>query len=217
MNRHHSVLVLVLLVIRALPVGAQSKPAYLDEPATVTIVGSPAPGDTIPLVIALPTSGASGADVFSTLQDNLPISAYALLLPHGAPKLREVTASFSNYVQWYEARLLEDVREALKNHPIDPARVFLVGFSLGGDVGCALLSRHPELYRGAFIIRSRCSAMLSTSGLATFVQRDGRVAFAIGSADDTARITGITTAYERLRAAKITTRFATFEGRSGSQ
>jgi len=140
------------------------------------------------------------------------VSTYALLLPQGNPNLSEVLADFSNYVKWYEARLLEDLRAALNNHPIDPERVFMVGFSLGGDLGCSLLSRHPELYRGAFIISSRCSAALSTSGLSTLLQRDGRVAFAIGSSDDGTRTQGIKSAYERLRAGKITTRFANFEG-----
>lgn len=208
-------LVSLLLSVCALvagPASAQTKPAYLEQPATLSVVGKPAAGEKLPLIIALPAAGSSAGDVFSALAPYVPASSYALLVPHGAPKLSEVLAGFSNYVKWYDERISTDLRAALTAKPIDPERVFLVGFSLGGDLACSLLSRHPETYRGAFIMSSRCSAALSTTARATLLRRDGRVAFAIGSADDATRQTGIKAAYERTKAAKISARFATYEG-----
>lgn len=201
-----------VLMLLALPAAAQTKPSYLEQPATLSVVGKPAPGEKLALIIALPAAGSSAGDVFSSLAPHVPASSYALLVPHGAPPLSEVLKGFANYVKWYEERILADVRSALAQKPIDPERIFLVGFSLGGDLACSLLTRHPELYRGAFVLSSRCSASLSSTGRAALLKRDGRVSFAIGSADDATRQKGIKAAYERLKVAKITTRFASYEG-----
>lgn len=44
--------------------------------------------------------------------------------------------------------LTKVVRRAIKRYPIDPQRVYTVGFSNGGATSVALVSKHPEMYAG---------------------------------------------------------------------
>lgn len=191
---------------------AQTRPAYLDNPATVRIVGRPAAGERLPLLVVLPATGGSAASIYQTLAPSIPLRAYAVLLPDGAPSSSDYLPGFSSFLGWYDTRVMEDVRTALASHPIDPERVYLAGFSLGGDLGWALLTRHPDVFRGALVMGSRCSATLRSSATATLQQRGARVTFAIGTSDDASRVRGLTRAYDRIRGAHLETLLLRYEG-----
>src|SRR6476620_8859109 len=127
---------LVLLLLTALPHGAahaQERPAYLDQPASLRMVGK-AGAQPVPLVIVLPCTGGSAEEIYEQLRSELPLTNYAVLLPQGAPSAADYRPAFGTFLGWFEARLLADLQQARAHHPIDPDRVFLVGFSLGGDL-----------------------------------------------------------------------------------
>ncbi|MFI5385321.1 MAG: alpha/beta hydrolase [Fimbriimonadales bacterium] len=46
------------------------------------------------------------------------------------------------------------LRDASVAYGFDPEQVFAVGFSNGANIGASLLLRHPELLRGAFLMRA---------------------------------------------------------------
>lgn len=192
---------------------AQSRPAFLDQSAQVRVVGKSGAGERLPLVVALPCTGCSAESVYQYVSSQLGLARYVLLLPQGTPSTKDYLPAFGKFVGWYEERLLADLKQTLSTQPVDPERVYLLGFSLGGDLACALVARHPELFRGAFIMSSRCTSALSKSAAATLSKRDVRLAFAMGSADDAARIAGIKQAEQRAAAQGIRTRYLTFEGR----
>ncbi len=203
---------LSLASLRATGASAQTRAAYLDQPATVRIVGHPARGAQIPLLVVLPCTGGSAEMVYEALAPSIPLDTYAVLLPAGTPQSSDYLPGFSRYLGWYEARLLEDVRSALATHPIHAECVHLAGFSLGGDLAWALLVRQPATFRGALVIGSRCSAALRPAATETLKSRDARVAFAIGTSDDAARVSGLTRAHDRVRAAGIPTVLLRYEG-----
>jgi len=207
-------LLLSALAIALAPLAAhaQARPAYFDQPASLRMVGKAGAAQKVPLVIVLPCTGGSAEEIYEELRGELPLTDYAVLLPQGAPSSRDYRPAFGNFVGWFEARLLPDLQQALASQPIDRARVFLVGFSLGGDLACALVARHPELFQGIFVMGSRCSSAPSKSSLAELQKRGARAAFTFGTSDDSGRKSGLKKAHDRLAAQKIATQLSSFDG-----
>jgi phospholipase/carboxylesterase len=58
----------------------------------------------------------------------------------GTPEPAMFTASYDKLSQFFD--------DALKNYPIDPGRLFLLGFSMGTVMSFALSLTRPELFRG---------------------------------------------------------------------
>ena len=190
---------------------AQTRPSYLETPATVRVVGTLAPGVRVPLIVALPPTGASGDWLFTNLQSSIPLTGYVVLTLAGEPS-RSDYAGFDRFTSWFDARLSLDLARVQSLFPIDPSRIYLLGFSLGGDLAWALLARHPNVYRGAFVMGSRCAATMPASALETLRARGARIVFAIGDHDIDARIRGLRTATERVRSAHIETMELRFDG-----
>ena len=128
-----------------------------------------------PAVTRIESKGARAA---------IPFPSYVAVLPPGAPSTSDYLPGFSKFVGWMDTRLGEDLARARAEHPIDESRIFLVGFSLGGDTSWALLARHPETYAGAVVMGSRASARPNGAARRTMVERRVRVSFGMGLSDD---------------------------------
>lgn len=183
------------------PALAQTRPAFFDQPSVIERVGTIAPGQRVPLLVLLPPTGGDARWVTPPPS----IGPCVLLITPGQPARSDYLPAFSHYLDWVEARVMADVELAIAEQPIDPERIYLTGFSLGGDVGWGLLTRHPERFRGAVVMGSRSSARPRSSAIETMRTRGVRVAFVMGSADDANRRTGAQRAYESLVRSRITT------------
>jgi len=185
-------------------------PAYLDEPSRIVPVGHARPGERLPLAIVLPATGASAADVYGAFAPHLGLDAYVAMIPDGVPAREDYSDDFDAYVRHYERRLEQDLARARAQNAINDGRVFVVGFSLGGDLAWALLARHPDWFRGALILSSGCSARLSPAAAATLRRRGARVVFAVGDHDP--RRSGLARAQKKILDARAATHLFTFHG-----
>ena len=183
---------------------------YLDVPATLRVVGSAPAGERLPLLIVLPATGASAADVYAALAPHVGLPAYVAMLPAGVPARRDYSYDFDGYVRRYERRVEKDLEAARARGDIDEASIYVAGFSLGGDLSWAMLARRPDRFRAALIMSSGCSARF-TPAAAEVLRRGGkRVVFVVGDGDP--RRAGLGRAHTTLEDARVAARMCTFHG-----
>lgn len=204
------------LLLLALPsvAGAetQSRPDYLDQPARIVKVGTFANNKTYPLVVFLPFTTGSASRFYEQAKGPQAAKTYVALIPAGTVQQTDYLPDFAAYVGWYEKKLLLDIETAKKNHPVDPGRIYLQGYSLGGDLAWALMVRQKELFAGAIVIGSRCSWPLGADTLESWKSKGRRIAFLIGEQDNADRAAGMKAAADRTAAAGVKTRFDSYQG-----
>lgn len=206
----------IALLAVASTASAQTRPAYFDEPSVVEPIGYIAPGTRAPLLVLLsPTDSPSSDSLPEPLERAVPLPGYFVMRTPGRPSRSDYLPRFGSFVGWLEARVLADLDRAVREHPVDPERVYLVGFSLGGDTAWALLARQPSRFRGALVMGSRSSARLRGSAGEILRARGARVAFVMGTSDDRPRQDGIRRAFTRAQQARIASQL--FELAGGHQ
>ncbi len=186
----------VALLLAALPVAeafaAEAKPVYLDRRAEVVLPVGYNRTTEYPVFVVLPPTGLEAARVAQYLGlDPQRQEDFILILPAGRPTRDDYLPDFTSFVEWYEKRVLEELDSVLENYSADPQRVYLGGYSLGGDLSWALSVRNPKLFAGAVIAGSRTSYPVETAALETLRSRDFRASFLIGDREDPARYDGI--------------------------
>lgn len=210
--RQAALLALAFTFVGVTTARAQTRPAFFDAPATLTMVGAPAPGEHPPLVVFLPATGGTAQSMFEFSRAAIPFPTYVALIPSGAPASTDYLPNFGGFVNWMETRVLADLERAKAEHHVDPDRVYLMGFSLGGDTSWALICRHPDVFRGAVVMGSRASARPTSTNLRVMRERGRRIAFGIGRADDATRVTGADRAYAAMNTGRVTTQMTRYEG-----
>jgi pimeloyl-ACP methyl ester carboxylesterase len=206
---------LLALLLCGLPTmaAAQVRPAFFDQPSEVRVMGgNPAPGEALPVVVFLAATNGTSAGQLEWLGRAVPFARYIAVLPPGQPTTAHYLPRFGSYVDWMEERLDTDLAALRERLPVDATRIYLCGFSLGGDTSWALLARRPELYRGAVVLGARSSARTRGNALNVMRTRGVRVAFAIGSEDSDTRRTGIARTHQAMVAARVPTRLDTYPG-----
>jgi predicted esterase len=188
---------------------AQTRPAFFGTPSSIEIVGMIRPQERVPLIVLLPPTGGDARVVMPPPDVMGP---YLVLVTPGVPQASDYLPGFSHYLDWAEARILADIDRAIAERPVDPDRIYLAGFSLGGDVAWGLLTRHPERFRGAVVMGSRSAAAARSGTLATMHTRQMRLAFVIGASDEANRRRGIQHAYDVVHRASIESRILEFPG-----
>ncbi|MBX7196622.1 MAG: hypothetical protein K1X94_31505 [Sandaracinaceae bacterium] len=188
---------------------AQSRPAFFDQPSTIEVVGMIRPQERVPLIVLLPPTGGDARVVQPPPELFGP---FLLLVTPGIPQSSDYLPGFGHYLEWAEQRIFADIERAMAEQPVDPDRIYLAGFSLGGDVAWGLLTRHPERFRGAVVMGSRSGAAARTATIATMQTRQMRVAFVIGAQDEATRRRGIQHAYDVVHRASIASVLVEFPG-----
>lgn len=203
----------LLVCVLASPAAAQVRPAFFDQPSEVRVMGgNPAPGETLPVVVFLAATNGTSAGQLDWLGRAVPFARYIAVLPPGQPSTADYLPRFGSYVDWMEERLDTDLAALRERLPVDASRIYLCGFSLGGDTSWALLARRPELYRGAVVLGARSSARTRGNAAEVMRTRGVRVAFAIGSEDSDTRRTGIARTHQAMVAARVPSRLDTYPG-----
>lgn len=206
---------LALSLALGLPAGAvaQVRPAFFDQASEVRVIGGdPAPGERLPVVVFLAATNGTSAGQLQWLGRAVPFPRYIAVLPPGQPTTAHYLPRFGSYVGWMEERLDTDLTALRARLPVDAERIYLCGFSLGGDTSWALLARRPELYRGAVVLSARSSARPRGNALDTMRARGIRVAFAIGQQDSETRRSGIARTHQSMVSARVPTRLDYYPG-----
>lgn len=169
-----------------------AKPVYLERRAEVVLPLGYNRATKYPVFVVLPPTGLEAARVAPYLGlDPERQESFILILPAGRPTRDEYLPDFLSFVEWYEERMLAELDAVLENYSADPERVYLGGYSLGGDLSWALSMRNPELFAGAVIAGSRTSYPVDAATLETLRSRGFRASFLIGDREAPARYDGI--------------------------
>lgn len=206
-----AVLACVFFAICA-PLWSQSRQSYLDQRSVIILPDNYDSRLTYPLIVGLPWTGGTAEEFFLYYQDVLEDVPALLLLPPGRPQRNHYLPDFLSFVGWYDQRVMTDLNDALDSYAIDPERVYLMGYSLGGDLAWALMNRNPRVFRGAAMFGTRCSYPTSEQGFRYLVSREARAFFGIGDQEDPARSRGIQAAYRSVSSVGISARLAGYAG-----
>jgi len=192
----------------------QPRPAYFDQPAQIILPRGYNRTRRYPVFVLLPPTGVHSSVVARNFGlDPATQDTFILVFPAGSPTRREYLPDFISFVDGYETRLLTDLDRVMDEYPADPDRVYVGGYSLGGDLSWALSVRNPDLFAGAVIAGSRTSHPVSDGALETLADRGFRAAFLIGNREAPVRYRGINVARGRFDAEGVT---FTYEEYSGS-
>jgi len=187
-------LVALLLACASAPgaLAADTKPVYLERRAEVVLPLGYNRRSEYPVFVVLPPTGLEAARVAQYLGlDPQRQEDFILILPAGRPTRDEYLPDFFTFVKWYEERVLAELDSVLENYSADPERVYLGGYSLGGDLSWALAVRNPERFAGAVVAGSRTSYPVDSATLETLRGRGFRGSFLIGTRESPARYDGI--------------------------
>ena len=114
------------------------------QPYSIRPAASPKPGHTCPVVVFLHGSAMDDRGQLDGLKGLLP--GIILVAPYAR--------GTSHYYDTKEAQ--EDIQEVLadvmENYPVDPARIFLAGFSMGGYGVYRTYFEDPVRYRGLIVL-----------------------------------------------------------------
>lgn len=169
----------------------QPRPAYLDEPAKLEIIGNITDGEKYPLVIFLPFTTGSASKYFSHVGPYVGLENYFAVVPQGTAETGDYLPDFYSYIGWFEKRVMTDLIEILNKYPIDKSKIYISGFSLGGDLSWALLIRQKELLAGALILGSRCSYVPTQKDLKYLKDHKKKIVLLIGDEDTPERVKGM--------------------------
>ncbi len=189
------------------------RPAYLDRRGQVILPARYNRNRSYPVFVVVPPTGAEATQVVRLYGlDPQRQETFILILPEGRPTRDEYLPDFMSFVGWYEERLLADIRHVLDTYSADPDRIYLGGYSLGGDLSWALSVRNPELFAGAVIAGSRTSHPVEDEALRTLRDRGFRAGFLIGNREDPLRYRGINVARQRFEAMGVNHLYEEYRG-----
>ncbi|MCA1754970.1 MAG: hypothetical protein LC641_09800, partial [Spirochaeta sp.] len=207
------VAVVVLFLAASVAYSAQVRPAFFDKEARIVMPQNLQQGRSYPVFVVLPPTLGT-AELFAprigldpTIQES-----FILVFPAGRPRSEDYLPDFIAFVRWYEERLRLDLERVFAEYPADRQRVYVGGYSLGGDLSWALSARNPELIAGAVISGTRTSYPIAPDALELMQQRGFRGAFVIGSQEAAVRYQGINRTHARVRAAGVETLYREYPG-----
>ncbi|PWR22178.1 hypothetical protein [Zavarzinia compransoris] len=124
---------------------------------------------------------------------------FVAFLPPGSSSAADYGSGerFAATVALWDERVRELMGRHRRRFAVDPARVGLAGFSLGGDLSWALAQTSPEAYCGAVVMGSRCGYR-APHALSLLAFRGFRFALIRGADESGARAGGMAAARRLL-------------------
>ncbi len=192
---------------------AQVRSAFLDQPSEILQPRGLDDTRRYPLVVFLPYTGGDATAQARAFGVNPGFQTdYFVMLPPGRYQRGDYLPSFTRFVGWIEERVVTDIRAALRENPIDPNRIYVVGYSLGGDLSWALAVRNPDLIDGVVMAGTRASYPVSQAELAAFRDGQKRFSLIIGNRESSARHDGINRVRLQLEGAGVEVDYREYVG-----
>ena len=192
---------------------AQSRASFFDQPSEFVLPVNYDSSGAHPLVVVVPYTNGTAREAASLYFPSFGNHEdFILMLPPGRSGTQHYLPNFARFVEWYEARVLADLEAAEARYAVDTSRIYLAGYSLGGDVSWALSVRNPDVFAGAVIGGARSSYPARPEALDALGRSGFRAAFMIGNRDDRVRIDGIRAAHQTLGNAGIETVYNFYPG-----
>ena len=203
----------------ALPAQAQRYQVRELEDVRVVVPARLDKDRSYPAMVFLPYTGGTPTSAFS----NYLARAYAhsrladnmiLVLPDSD---ETDDGDYDDHEDWAET--VEDwdvlvaaaLAQTKARYPLDEKRVFVGGYSMGGDLAWALAQRRPERYAGALVMGSRCS-WRAPGSMKTLAKLKRRFTFLMGSKESPSRIQGAERAVRMLEQKGIPHRYRRYPG-----
>ena len=166
-----------------------------------------------PVLVYLPYTGGTALHGFITYVPVMEIHDFIVVLPPGKGSTADHSwEGFSACIERYEAHIEEALDWVRQKYRVDEERIYLAGFSLGGDLSWALSVRSPELYRGAIMMGTRCGYGAGEQTLEKLKTRDFRAFFLTGADELPARYDGMNQAKQLLQSNGIQTMYREVPG-----
>lgn len=182
----------------------QSRPEYLNESAKLLGNGDVSdPSKKYPLIVWLPWTGSPAERYYNETKTMTGLQNYFALLPQGDAKSSEYLPDFYCFIQWFEKRLLTDIKQIAKQYPVDTSKIYLTGFSVGGDLGWALMIRQKSIFAGAFIQGTRCSYGITTKDMKYLKDNNKKLIMLCSNRENRTRYDGMTAAAKKLKTNKV--------------
>jgi pimeloyl-ACP methyl ester carboxylesterase len=118
--------------------------------------------------------------------------SFVVLLPKGRGSRRDHSwQGFKACFERYEERIIKDLNKFGKTYNLDLSKVYLTGVSLGGDLSWALSQRHPEVFKGAMVMGSRCSYPPPDTAIEVMREKDYTFFMTMGMQEARDRLAGM--------------------------
>ena len=208
-----AVFLAVTLLLAPHVLHGQNRSGYFDKPGQIVLPENYDEAREYPLLILLPYTGGTAEEKARAFGFEPGDQEDAvLLLPKGRFNASDYLPDFLSFVDWFEERLYSDISEAVETYSIDPGRIYVGGYSLGGDVSWALSVRNPEDFAGAIIAGSRSSHPVRNDSVETLAASGFRAAFLIGDSDTPNRYNGLNYAHGLLEQGGVETFYREYQG-----
>jgi predicted esterase len=97
---------------------------------------------------------------------------------------------FANAIARFDAQLKKDLILVEKKYSIDKSKLYLTGFSLGGDLSWAISQKNPGMFKGAVVAGTRCGYR-ANSGFTSQKKNDFKIYLATGQLESPVIVKGI--------------------------
>jgi pimeloyl-ACP methyl ester carboxylesterase len=175
------------------PRASRARPAAPEPGGTGAALVLPANAPRpLPVVIFLPpTFGSARWVAEQYFTDGRPSYFAAIILAgSGRPEDYSSAARWSGTVARWERQAFADLARLAPGNGLDTSRVYLAGFSMGGDLAWALALRNPARIAGAVVMGSRASYRASPADHQALAAMGRRFFFSLGEDEDPARLSG---------------------------
>lgn len=206
---------LIAAAVLALGIGAAPAAAEIDEikyPTTSQNSEVLVPKDArkgAPVMILLPFTGGRARRLYNwrytaVLQELAQQYGLIVVIPEDrvGQDSYDTPAAWSALLTHYTDKLAKDADEVVQKYGADPKRIYLAGFSMGGDLAWALPQRDPAHYAGAIVMGSRTSYR-DRKGIAALAGKKFRYYMFMGEGEYGPRIDGMNAGRKELDKAGI--------------
>lgn len=173
--------------------------AELGGPSRIEFPRNATRAKKYPVVVFLPATGAEASmyyDLYQEVFSELP-PFISIITPEAATEKDWSSQGFEAATYRYENRILADLERLKRQGVADTSRVIIFGFSMGGDIGWALVQRYPEVFSGAILGGTRTS-WSEKGSIAKLKDSERKLFFVMGTDERADRLNGLNATLKAL-------------------
>lgn len=182
--------------------------AELGGPSRIEFPRNATRAKKYPVVVFLPATGAEASmyyDLYQEVFSELP-PFISIITPEAATEKDWSSQGFEAATYRYENRILADLERLKSQGVADTSRVIVFGFSMGGDIGWALVQRYPDVFSGAILGGTRTS-WSEKGSIAKIKSSERKLFFVMGTDERAERLNGLNATVRALSQNGVAFRF----------